>query len=559
MQQISSFNNNNQPQPFVVDNDDKIQEKEEEPFHDLQASASRSSSHIEGTLDPSLPYDQISLPHELLFIALLCLGQLFTQASTAQTIVPFQYQSETFRTTNPGQISWFSAGFSLTVGTFILIAGRLGDMHGLKTVFLAGFVWYGVWSIVAGLSSYSHSPIFFSTARALQGIGPALVMPNAVGIIGSYYPVGTRRIIAMCAFAAVAPGGFVVGSVFSSLCAQFASWQWGFYCMGIACFLVAFLSYFTIPENIGFEHRNKDQKFDYYGAFTGVCGLFLFNFAWNQGPVVGWDVPYVYVLLIVGVLFLVAFFIVERRVDSPLVPHEVLRGETGAILGCIAAGWSSFGIWVYYTHQFGMEIEHRTPLEMAARFTPMAVFGCVVGACVALLLRAAPSSVIILLSMMAFCGGSIIMGLRPVGQVYWAQMFVSLLVMGYGMEMSFPAGTVILSQSLPKEKQGVAGSIINTVVNYSISIGLGIAGTVDYYTTKKGHTKLETIRYSFYTGMGLAGFGVLLGLYFVYNQLVLPKLKQYIKTGKSSFVVNNQKEPTVDEEQLDSQLEKTKN
>lgn len=74
-----------------------------------------------------------------------------------------------------------------------------------------------------------------------------------------------------------------------------------------------------------------------------------------------------YVLLIVGVLFLALFLYVEHRVDNPLLPPETLRGDAGALLGCIAAGWSCFGIWIYYVHRFGFEIEHRTMLNMTAR------------------------------------------------------------------------------------------------------------------------------------------------------------------------------------------------
>lgn len=507
------------PAPFRDDHSDNN-------IAPIGSAASRVSSHIEGMLDPTPPWDVISLPHEIIFVLLLCLAQLFTQASVAQTIATNRAIPDTFGVTSPGEMSWFSAAYSLTVGTFILVAGRLGDMFGLKRIYVLGMLWYAIGSLLCGVSSYAKSSVFFAVCRALQGIGPAFINPAAVGIIGSYYPMGPRRVFVMCCFGGVAPSGFVVGSVFCGLFTQLAgSWPWVFYAQAIACTVVAGLAAFVFPRNIGAAFAEK-QVFDYWGAITGVTGLILFNFAWNQGPVVGWHVPYVYILLIVGIAFILLFLYVERRVAHPLIPPAILRGDTGAILGCIACGWSSFGIWVFYLHQFGFLIEDRTMLNMTARIAVLGLVGIAAGLTTALLLPRVPSSFIMLASTVAFCAGSLLMALRPTNQIYWALMFVSLLCMPFGMDMSFPASTVIISSNLPREQQGVAGSIVNTVVNYSISIGLGIAGTVEYYSTTKLHqSEYRAIRNSQWTGTGLAGFSIFIALWFVFLQVVRPKMR----------------------------------
>lgn len=520
----------------------------------ITTTLTRQPSHIPGMLDPSPPWDQINIFHEIVFVILLCVAQLFTQASVAQTIVPIQSIAESFNVTSPGEMSWFSASFSLTVGTFILIAGRLGDMYGLKLMYLLGFAWYGLWSLLCGISIYSKSHIFFSICRAFQGIGPAFMMPNAVGIIGSYYPLGLRRVVVMCCFGGVAPAGFMVGSVFSALFTQLAgSWPWAFYAMAIACTVVTVLGIFIIPKNIGTDFDKSQagrQKFDFLGAITGVAGLFLFNFAWNQGAVVGWETVYVYVLLIVGVLILIAFFLIERRVENPLLPGELLKGESGAILGCMAAGWSCFGIWVYYTHQFGFLIEDRTPLNMSARLSPIPLGGIAAALTTVFLLgNGVHSSIIMFVAMCGFFIGSTLMGTRPINQVYWGQFFVSLIVIPFGMDMSFPAGTVILSNMLPQHKQGVAGSVINTVVNYSISIGLGIAGTIEHYQLKRGFSELETIRHSFYMGMGLAGLGLVISGSFIIKQFLFSKddLNEDGNESSSSSIKQKEKERLAEE------------
>ena len=119
------------------------------------------------------------------------------------------------------------------------------------------------------------------------------------------------------------------------------------------------------------------------------------------------------------------------------------------------------------------------------------------------------------IALLAFCIGNILAATAPVAQTYWIQTFLSLVVTPWGMDMSFPAGTLILSNSMPKEHQGVAASLVNTIVNYSISIGLGIAGTVEVHVNDDNQDMLRGFRGAWYTGIGLSGLGVILAVAFI--------------------------------------------
>ena len=208
---------------------------------------------------------------------------------------------------------------------------------------MLGYFWYGLWSLVAGLTVYSHSQIFFDLCRALQGIGPAMMLPNAVATMGRTYPQGRRKEMVFSLFGATAPWGFVVGSGFASTLADRAWWPWGYWCLAIACFLGGVAALFVVPQ----QHQENavDKSFDYAGSITGVAGLVLLNVSWNQAPVVGWSTPYVYILLILGFCFLLAFSFIERKVSTPLIPFEAFSPKVAFVLGCVALGWSSFGIW----------------------------------------------------------------------------------------------------------------------------------------------------------------------------------------------------------------------
>lgn len=463
---------------------------------------------------------EISFLSELVFVLLVCLCQILTQAGVAQTTNPVKVIGSTFGVEDlPGKLSWFSASYSLTVGTFILIAGRLGDMYGYKLVFNIGLVIFGVWSLIAGFAGFTESDVFFNIARALQGLGPAFSMPNAVALLGHYFPMSKKKMIYMALFGAVAPFGFVVGAIFSGVFAQLVWWPWGFWVNGIVCFAMVVALYFFIPKNIG--SKSKDS-FDWWGSITGVSGLILINFAWNQGPNVGWDKPYVYVLLIVGFLFMVGFCLSVKYAPNPLLPSSCLKGETGFVLGCISCGWSCFGIWLYYSFRWAETVDNLHPILSAVQFLPAPFCGLMAAGLTVFLLRKSSLSVVMVVALMSFFVGIVLMGTRAEHQIYWGQKFVSIIIQSFGMDMSFPAGTLILSSVLPRHQQGLAGSLVSTFVNYSISIGLGMAGTVEYYTTKDltpGYeTTIKGYRNAFYIGMGLAGLGVILAVTFLILQ-----------------------------------------
>jgi len=135
----------------------------------------------------------ISLLREICFITVICCTQLLTQAAFGAVLAPLHVIAKQLHADTTGQTSWFLASYSLTVGTFVLIAGRLGDLYGHKRMVVFGWSWFGLWSLIAGFSAFPRSPILFDVCRALQGIGPAILLPNALAIVGRAYQPGQRK------------------------------------------------------------------------------------------------------------------------------------------------------------------------------------------------------------------------------------------------------------------------------------------------------------------------------------------------------------------------------
>jgi len=333
-------------------------------------------------------------------------------------------------------------------------------------------------------------------------------------------------------FGACAPVGSVAGAAFAALFAL-AWWPWTFFAFAIVLALIAVIGSFVIPEplpkNIAKEPlRNKIRDLDLPGAVTGITALVLINFAWNQAPIVGWQEPYVYVMLIVGSLLIPVFFYIElRTAPFPLIPFDALSADVAFVLAALACGWACFGVWYYYIWQFVELLRGASPLLAAAWLSPVVISGALASISTGFLLNRLRPAWVMSIALVFFTVGTILIATTPVNQTYWAQLFVCTLIIPWGMDMSFPAGTIILSNAVKKEHQGIGASLVNTVVNYSISLGLGFAGTTEVQLNNGGLAPsdlLKGYRSAFYVGVGLSGLGLAISIVYV--------LKGYWKDGR---------------------------
>ncbi|KAI0432411.1 major facilitator superfamily domain-containing protein [Xylaria sp. FL1042] len=478
-------------------------------------------------------YPALALPlwREVAFIIVICLSMFTTQLGLGQVLLLLPSIGRTFNISNGGDLSWLVAGYSLTVGTFILVSGRLGDIYGYKRMLCIGYAWFAVWTLISGLSIYNkeNGYVMFVFTRVLSGIGPAITMPNGLAIFGAAYPDGMRKAMAFALFGACAPSGSVVGATFSALF-DLVWWPWTFFSFAVVLAILAVLVLVFVPSIPRTRAPPKTwaeilQALDLLGGVVGVTSLILINFAWNQAVVVGWrhDRDYVYICLLLGIILLPCFFIIETKVATePLIPFAALTSDVGFVMACIACGWASFGIWLFYLLQFYANLRHGSPLQISAWFSPIPASGFAASITTGIILSKVRSSFVMVMSMTFFLVGVILIAVAPVEQTYWAQTFVCSLVIPWGMDMSFPAGTIIMSASLPKQHQGVAASLINTVVNYSVSLGLGFAGTVEMQVDRGGLTETDNLlrgyRGALYLGIGLAGLGLATSLIFAAKQ-----------------------------------------
>ncbi|KAI0393431.1 major facilitator superfamily transporter [Xylariaceae sp. FL0594] len=500
--------------------DDKVETSDSSAIVGVNEEKRKVESDREGRHESSAesiwPAEGLSKTREVAMVFVVCMAQFCTQSAFASVLLNIHTIGASFSITNPAQLPWLVSGYSLTVGTFILFSGRLGDAFGYKRVFLVGLGWFSIWSVVCGLSVYSNF-VLMVFARVLQGIGPAICLPNALAILGSVYPPSHKKAMIFALFGATAPTGAVVGSAIAALF-SLRWWPWFFFALALWLVVLIVLASVAIPDlprkdaafaEGGVTLKKLSDELDLPGAVTGVVSLVLFNFAWNQAPIAGWKTPETIVPLVLGLAIFGLFTYVESRVASkPLLPFDAINADVAFVLGVVACGWATFGIWILYYVQILQSIRHLTSLLTVAWMAPLAVSGAAAALITGLLLgplRVRPP-VVMTLALAAFTIGITLIATVPPDQIYWGQIFVCNIVIPFGMDMSFPAATLILSDAVKREHQGIGASLVNTVVNYGISLGVGFAGTVE--ANVANGDQLRGYRGGMYFGIGISTLGL---------------------------------------------------
>ncbi|KAF4980087.1 hypothetical protein FZEAL_3837 [Fusarium zealandicum] len=460
--------------------------------------------------------------NEALFVAVICMAQVLAYAGLAQTLVPARRIGDSFSESEraTGHLTWYSAAYALGFGATTLLGNRLGNVCGQRYTFVAGYLWFSLWSLLAGLSTYVQQngdagTVYFCVCRSMQGIGPALLVPNGQGMLQRAYPPGPRKTLAKGLFDVAAPLGFVLGSVMSGLFASFASWPWGFYSLAAVCLALGASSILIIPVKKVLVHDfegNLWKRLDALGLLFGTATLVLFSVGWNQAPIVSFNSAQPYVLIFAGVILIPLCVVFEKQASHPLLPFKQMHLAAGATLGLVAASWAAFGIWVWYFIQSFEVLRSWDALHVAAGLVPIIVAGVVVGfAGSPFVNHDLTAQLAMIIASAAMLISSTLMATAPVQQQYWLNAFISTIFMGIGLVLIIPASETVLSRSVPQGHPGLSSSLVTTVALFAFSVSLGMSGAVEMGKSKES-SPLGGYRDAQYFGLGLSGLSLVLAI-----------------------------------------------
>ncbi|KAI3318441.1 MFS general substrate transporter [Xylariaceae sp. AK1471] len=402
--------------------------------------------------------------------------------------------------------TWVVASFPLTQGTFVLIGGRLGAIYGHKNVLMAGSLWWILW---AALGGYANNLVAVCFMRGLCGIGGGLMTPNIIALIGITFPPGKKRNLGFALFGAMAPVGAAGGSLIGAIVIQLTEWKWAFFLLALLGGIVFGATSLAIEKDVPLDPHGG---VDIVGSYLGVGGLILFNFVWNQAPLVGWSSPYEIALLIVAVLHFVAFAFWEIKVaKDPILPFNIWKVPSfGRLMITVALSFMSLGIFFWYMNIFMQTIRGDSLIRTGLQYLPLTIVGAINAFFAAWLVPRVPAQVIIGLGCLAMVIINALLATVRADLTYWAMCFPALFVSAFTIDLITTSAQIIVSSTVPMKHQGVAGSLVGTLLGYGMSTGLGIAGTVEVHTFDNGKNLLRGYHSAAYLAVGMSAAALVL-------------------------------------------------
>ncbi len=409
-------------------------------------------------------------------LALICLVQFMTILDIAivNVALPSIQQDLGFSQDN---LQWVISAYALFFGGFLLLGGRLGDRLGRRRVFWAGVLLFTAASLFAGLSWSEGSLI---AARALQGLGAAMLSPAALAIITATFAEGRDRNIALGVWGATGGFGAAAGVLLGGILTDLLSWQWIFF-VNVPVGIVGLA---LIPVLVQDSRDLRTKTFDVPGAVLITSGLVVLVLGITQANSWGWTSARTWAVFALSAVLHVAFLLWERGREEPLVPMSIFRVKTvlGANITGFILGTILFAMFLLLT-LYMQQVLGMTPLRTGLGY--LAVAGtAILWANVAALLSNRLGVKPILIAGMSLLG----LGLLWFTQIsvdgsYWTDLFPGFLLVGIGMPFVFVPVTIAAVAGVSHDEAGLASGLINTSQQIGGALGIAVLAAVANHVT----------------------------------------------------------------------------
>jgi EmrB/QacA subfamily drug resistance transporter len=408
-----------------------------------------------------------------LALGVVCLAQLMIVLDTTIVNVALPAIQRELHFTQ-GDLTWVVNAFLVTFGSFLLLAGRLGDLLGRKRVFLAGVALFTAASVACGLAPDQGALI---AARFVQGIGAAVQASVILAIIVTEFPEPGDRARAMSAYVFVAVSGGSLGLLAGGALTQALSWHWIFFVnLPIGAATIA-LGRALIPADEGLAPAGR---VDWLGAILVTASLMTAIDGIVEASSHGWDSSRVLGSGALAAALMGAFLTLESRIPNPIMPLRVLRlhglVSSSLVRGFLVTGmYSTFFLGTLYLEH----IRHYGALETGAAFLPwtLTVAALSLGITARLVGRFGALPVLIT-GMLVVIGGLALLTTTGAETSFFPTIFVAYLAIGLGIGTAFMPLLAIAMADVPAADAGLGSGIVNVSQQVAGALGLAVLGTV---------------------------------------------------------------------------------
>jgi EmrB/QacA subfamily drug resistance transporter len=370
-------------------------------------------------------------------------------------------------------LSWVVNAYVLTFGGFLLLGGRIADLLGRRLIFTVGL---GVFSLASLLGGLAQSELWLIAARAIQGLGGALLAPAALSLVTTSFAEGAERNRALSVWGAVAGSGAAAGVLLGGVLTSALGWRSVLFVnvpIGIGAIL---LTPWLIAESRGELAR---RSFDLPGAVTVTAGLSALVYALVRATSVGWGSAQTIGVLAVAAALLVSFVLIERRSTAPLVPFAFFRNlnVSAANATMFATGAAIIGLF-YFLSLYLQKVLGYSAIKAGTSQLPLAV-GIILAAGLASPLVAHLGVRRVLIAGLAlFAGGLVWFARLPVHGSYLADLLGPSLLIALGLGFAFVPITILAETSVRDHEYGLASGLLNTSQQIGGALGLAVLATI---------------------------------------------------------------------------------
>jgi EmrB/QacA subfamily drug resistance transporter len=434
-------------------------------------------------------------------LLVLCLGDLMIVLDTTivNVALPSIRADLGFTETS---LAWVVNAYVLTFGGFMLLGGRLGDLFGHRRLFLLGLALFTLASLACGLAS---SQAFLVGARAVQGVGGAVVSAVALSLIMTLFTEPAERTKAMGVFGFVMAGGGSIGVLLGGVLTDVLDWHWVFLVnlpVGVA---VSVLCLTLLPASRG---RADRVRLDIGGAVTVTAALLFAVYAIVNGNEAGWTSVRTVGLLGAAAFLLVIFLGLEARVESPLVPLGLFRLRNVATANVIGVLWSAaMFAWFFLSALYLQLVLGYSPLQVGLAFLPanliMGAFSLGLSAKVVMRYGI---RVPLATGMLLVAAGLGLFARAPVGGSFAVDVLPAMLVLGFGVGIAFNPVLLAAMSDVEPGESGLASGVVNTSFMMGGALGLAVLASVAAARTG-GDDSLAALNGGYHAAfLGGAGF-----------------------------------------------------
>ena len=370
-------------------------------------------------------------------------------------------------------LQWVITAYAITFGGFLLLGGRTADLLGRKRIFLVGVALFAAASLVCGLATSTGMLI---AARAVQGLGAAIVSPTTLSIITTTFEEGSERNKALGIWGAMGGSGAAAGVLFGGILTKYLGWEWIFFVnVPVGALVLALAPRIVRESRAPGEHRS----FDLVGAGSVTGGLALLVYAISKAPVDGWGNSTTVTLLVAAAALLAFFLAWESRVTAPLMPLSIFRIRTlaGANIVGVLLGASVFANFFLLT-LYVQNVLGFSALKTGLTFLATAGTTVVVAGLSQWLTTKIGPRPVMALGLALNTGGLLWYAQIPVHGSYATDLLPGYLMVGFGLALAFiPVSIAALAGVGPKDA-GLASGLINTAQQIGGAVGVAVASSV---------------------------------------------------------------------------------